>query len=75
MIEKLAINKARTWPEPKDGEPRLHVKSADGEGMMLEHIECWSCHKFVTRESILMADGYCPCCELPIDLDDDGEGE
>lgn len=42
---------------------------------MLEHIECWSCHKFVTRESILMADGYCPCCELPIDLDDDGEGE
>lgn len=33
MIEKLAINKARTWPEPKDGEPRLHVKSADGEGL------------------------------------------
>lgn len=27
MIEKLAINKARTWPEPKDGEPRMHVKS------------------------------------------------
>ncbi|EAV1368237.1 DUF550 domain-containing protein [Salmonella enterica subsp. enterica] len=26
MIEKLAINKARQWPEPKDGEPRQHVK-------------------------------------------------
>lgn len=26
MIEKLAVNKARQWPEPKDGEPRLHVK-------------------------------------------------
>lgn len=26
MIEKLAINKARQWPEPKDGEPRMHVK-------------------------------------------------
>lgn len=26
MIEKLAINKARQWPEPKDGEPRLHIK-------------------------------------------------
>jgi hypothetical protein len=26
MIEKLAINKARLWPEPKDGEPRMHVK-------------------------------------------------
>lgn len=24
--EKLAINKARTWPEPKDGEPREHLK-------------------------------------------------
>ena len=27
MFEKLAVNKARTWPEPKDGEPRLHIKS------------------------------------------------
>lgn len=26
MIEKLAINKARQWPEPEDGEPRMHVK-------------------------------------------------
>ena len=25
MVEKLAINKARQWPEPKDGEPRLHI--------------------------------------------------
>lgn len=27
MIDKLAVNKARTWPEPKDGEPRLHVQA------------------------------------------------
>lgn len=26
MIEKLVVNKARKWPEPKDGEPRLHIK-------------------------------------------------
>ncbi|ECD3640006.1 DUF550 domain-containing protein [Salmonella enterica subsp. enterica serovar Zanzibar] len=26
MVAKLAINKARHWPEPKDGEPRLHIK-------------------------------------------------
>ncbi|ELC8790123.1 DUF550 domain-containing protein [Salmonella enterica] len=26
MKEKLEINKSRQWPEPKDGEPRLHVK-------------------------------------------------
>lgn len=28
MIDKLAVNKARTWPEPKDGEPRLHINAA-----------------------------------------------
>ncbi|HCF8839378.1 TPA: DUF550 domain-containing protein [Klebsiella pneumoniae] len=27
MIDKLAVNKQRKWPEPKDGEPRLHIKS------------------------------------------------
>lgn len=26
MIKKLAINKVRQWPEPEDGEPRLHIK-------------------------------------------------
>lgn len=26
MIEKLEVNKQRSWPEPKDGEPRLHIK-------------------------------------------------
>ncbi len=26
MIDKLAVNKRRSWPEPKDGEPRLHIK-------------------------------------------------
>ncbi|EAA9934029.1 DUF550 domain-containing protein [Salmonella enterica subsp. salamae] len=26
MIEKLEINKSRQWPEPKDGEPHLHIK-------------------------------------------------
>ncbi|HBW4991116.1 TPA: DUF550 domain-containing protein [Klebsiella pneumoniae] len=26
MIEKLAVNKQRSWPEPKDGKPRLHIK-------------------------------------------------
>jgi hypothetical protein len=26
MVEKLTVNKQREWPEPKDGEPRLHIK-------------------------------------------------
>ena len=28
MQEKLKVNMARQWPEPKDGEPRLHIKAA-----------------------------------------------
>lgn len=28
MEEKLKVNMARQWPEPKDGEPRLHSKEA-----------------------------------------------
>lgn len=27
LVEKLAVNESRDWPEPKDGEPRFHVKS------------------------------------------------
>lgn len=26
LEEKLKVNMARHWPEPKDGEPRLHIK-------------------------------------------------
>ncbi|EGM6377856.1 DUF550 domain-containing protein [Salmonella enterica] len=26
MVDKLAVNKKREWPAPKDGEPRLHIK-------------------------------------------------
>lgn len=28
MEEKLKVNMARQWPEPKDGEPRMHIKDA-----------------------------------------------
>ena len=28
MEEKLKVNMARQWPEPNDGEPRLHIKAA-----------------------------------------------
>lgn len=28
MEEKLKVNMARQWPEPKDGEPRQHIKPA-----------------------------------------------
>lgn len=32
MIDKLKVNKARRWPEPKDGEPRLHIKEQTAPG-------------------------------------------
>lgn len=38
MIEKLAVNKQRSWPEPKDGEPRLHIK----EQPVPERVHKWS---------------------------------
>ena len=34
MEEKLKVNMARQWPEPKDGEPRLHIK-ADGNSPVI----------------------------------------
>lgn len=27
MVEKLVVNESRIWPEPKDGEPRMHLKN------------------------------------------------
>ncbi|MGG8087295.1 DUF550 domain-containing protein [Klebsiella aerogenes] len=47
MIEKLAVNKQREWPEPKDGEPRLHIKAQpepvvplpDVVSVLLNHLE------------------------------------
>nr|EKW5529818.1 DUF550 domain-containing protein [Enterobacter hormaechei] len=27
LEEKLKVNMARQWPEPRDGEPRLHIKA------------------------------------------------
>ena len=32
MVEKLAVNKQREWPEPKDGEPRQHIKTDQQQG-------------------------------------------
>lgn len=48
MIDKLAVNKQREWPEPKDGEPRLHIKEQPA----------------LTGNSPVIPDGseHCPCC-------------
>ena len=40
MELKLSVNKARNWPEPKDGEPRDHLKADSEEGVQSEKDYC-----------------------------------
>ncbi len=59
MIEKLAVNKQREWPEPKDGEPRLHIKGQPvPDGFPPDEIECDICGHVSTDP-----EGRHYCCE------------
>lgn len=59
MFEKLAINKQREWPEPKDGEPRLHIKGQPApDGFPPDEIECDICGHVSTDP-----EGRHYCCE------------
>ncbi|CAH4962003.1 DUF550 domain-containing protein [Citrobacter portucalensis] len=56
IVEKLAVNKQREWPEPKDGEPRLHIKEQSES--VLPGIECGICGHVSTDP-----EGRHYCCE------------
>ena len=56
IVEKLAVNKQREWPEPEDGEPRLHIK--EQSELMLPEIECDICGHVSTD-----SEGRHYCCE------------
>ncbi len=56
MVEKLAMNKQREWPEPKDGVPRLHIKEQSES--VLPGIECDICGHVSTDP-----EGRHYCCE------------
>lgn len=59
MIEKLAVNKQREWPAPKDGEPRLHIKGQPvPDGFPPDEIECDICGHVSTDP-----EGRHHCCE------------
>lgn len=59
MIEKLTVNKQREWPEPKDGEPRLHIKGQPvRDGFPPDEIECDICGHVSTDP-----EGRHHCCE------------
>lgn len=40
-----------------------------------QNIRCWSCRKMFTYASLLEKDGYCPHCDQPVDLEEDGDDE
>lgn len=67
MIDKLAVNKARQWPEPKDGEPRLHIQADnDNTAQQFEalatsqHGSCSNCGG--TGAGTRYTGGECPQC-------------
>lgn len=58
MVEKLAVNKQRQWPEPKDGEPRLHIKEA-GNSPVTPDCWCRTCRPVTMSDMRFVV---CPDC-------------
>lgn len=68
MVEKLAVNKRRQWPEPLDGEPRLHIKEAGNSPVTPEGTTCKYCGGTGYFRWKKSANTFpCPCmgCDLP----------
>ena len=64
MIEKLAVNKQREWPAPKDGEPRLHIKELPAPVVPDRSIfeQWWESQNGAPLDgwdSLRTTDGYC----------------
>ncbi len=58
MIEKLAVNKQREWPEPKDGEPRLHIKAQPAPVVQCPYPCGWdNLNKLAIQDAALVARG------------------
>ncbi|HGV6253873.1 TPA: dATP/dGTP pyrophosphohydrolase domain-containing protein [Salmonella enterica subsp. enterica serovar Dublin] len=69
MVEKLAINKARKWPEPKDGEPRLHIKEQPVpvvRQIMRELVSLLDEDQFARIENIALSAGVMPPQPAPV---------
>lgn len=67
MIEKLEINKKRQWPEPKDGEPRLHINTQSAQHVIPE--EKSAIHGTKDPEDIAFNNGFVAgwnCCRSEI---------
>lgn len=69
MIEKLEINKSRQWPEPKDGEPRLHIKEQPVpvvRQIMRELVSLLDEDQFARIENIALSAGVMPPQPAPV---------
>ncbi|HFJ4427665.1 TPA: DUF550 domain-containing protein [Salmonella enterica] len=69
MIEKLEINKTRQWPEPKDGEPRLHIKEQPASvvhQIMRELVPLLDEDQFARIENIALSAGVMPPQPVPV---------
>lgn len=76
MVEKLVVNKQRQWPEPKDGEPRLHIKESDNSPVTPEGTTCKYCGGTGYFRWQKSANTFpCPCmgCDLPASLRQEGK--
>lgn len=58
MEDKLKINMERQWPEPKDGEPRLHIKEP-GNSPVTPDCWCRTCRPVTMNDMRFVV---CPEC-------------
>ncbi|WP_275182856.1 DUF550 domain-containing protein [Citrobacter freundii] len=82
MVKKLVVNKQREWPEPKDGEPRLHIKEQpapvvpDGYCIMPVALTAKNGAKWaLSGEFSTAREVTCPECEGDGCSDCDGRGD
>ncbi|EOV0291953.1 DUF550 domain-containing protein [Salmonella enterica] len=69
MVKKLEINKSRQWPEPKDGEPRLHIKEQPVpvvRQIMRELVSLLDEDQFARIENIALSAGVMPPQPVPV---------
>ncbi|MGA6582870.1 dATP/dGTP pyrophosphohydrolase domain-containing protein [Escherichia coli] len=69
MEDKLKINMERQWPEPKDGEPRLHIKEPGNSPATPDGWIPVSERMPEPYEYVLVTDGFDGCEVMRVNTD------
>lgn len=69
MEDKLKINMERQWPEPKDGEPRLHIKEPGNSPVIPDGWIPVSERMPEPYEYVLVTDGFDGCEVMRVNTD------